>query len=159
MKHGTCCAETELESEEKFFRQGLAWLRQFHMSEILKAAGITPGVYKVVDIHNVVYRTLNKIPSVHCDGTKDGNSYLSEIRLCFNKSLELIDCHVTGDSEMVYRSAGTKVEVLTNCNLHKDIVYPDTFPESQFGNTANNSWLHNNLQKLMDFLKPALVSY
>lgn len=155
VKHGTCCAETELETEQKFFRQGLLWLRQFHMSSILETAGVTPGgEYKVVDIHNVVYNKLNKVPSIHCGSTKDGKNYLSEIRLCFSKSLDLIDCHVTGNSEVVYRSVATNVDLLTNCNLHKNIIYPDTFPRTEF---VANSWLQMNLQKVVDFLKQALL--
>lgn len=125
------------------------------MSSILETAGVTPGgEYKVVDIHNVVYNKLNKVPSIHCSSTKDGNNYLSEIRLCFSKSLDLIDCHVTGNSEVVYRSVATNVDLLTNCNLHKNIIYPDTLPRTD---VVAHSWLQINLQKVVDFLKQALL--
>lgn len=124
------------------------------MSTILGETGVSPGKeYKVVDIHNVVHGKLSKIPSIHCGSTKNGDEYLIEIRLCFNKSLELIDCHVTGNSEVVYKSVATNVEVLTNCNLHKDIIYPDSFPDL----AANTSWLQMNLQKAIDFIKHALL--
>lgn len=155
IKHGTCCAETELANVDKFFGQGLTWLRRFHMTHILGTASVTPGgEYRVVDIHNAVYKTLNKVPSIHCASTKDGSDYLSEIRLCFSKGLELIDCHVTGNAEVAYKSIATNVDVVTNCNLYRDVIYPDTFPPSDFG---TRSWLRMNLQKVVDFLKHALV--
>lgn len=157
-KHGTCCAETELENVGKFFRQGLIWSHQFDMSKILEEAGVSPGKeYKIVDIHNVVYGKLSKIPSIHCAGTKNGASYLSEIRLCFSKSLELIDCHVTGNSEVVYKSVATDVEVLTNCNVHKDIIYTDTFPQTGTASDSKRSWLQMNLQKAIDLIRQALL--
>lgn len=118
-------------------------------------AGVTPGgEYKIADIHNAVHQKLNRIPSIHCySSPKDGKNYLSEIRLCFSKSLELINCHVTGNAEMVYRSAATNVEVLTNCNLHKEIIYADSLPQIDFATNSNNSWLH----KFIDLFKQSLV--
>lgn len=159
-KHGTCCAEQveDLETEQKFFIQGLKWLRQFNMSEILNTVEIIPGgKYKVVDIHNIVYEKLNRIPSIHCAHTNDGNNYISEIRLCFSKSLEFIDCQVTGNAEVVYRSKATYKELLTNCNLHKDIIYPDTLPKTDVGLKSTNSWLQINLHKVFSFLKQSLL--
>lgn len=160
MKHGTCCAGEieELETEQKFFVQGLKWFRQFYISSILETAGVIPGgKYKVVDIHNIIYEELNKISSIHCVRTKDGSNYLSEIRLCISKSLDLIDCHVTGNSEVVYKSASTNTELLTNCDLHKDIIYPNIFPDTDFGTHTNSSWLKINIHKVVDFLRQSLL--
>lgn len=133
-------------------------MRQFHISQILDAAAVIPGEeYKVIDIHNVIYRRFNKIPSIHCGSTNDGSNYLSEIRLCFSKSLELIDCRVTGNSEVVYKSIATHGELLTNCDLHKAIIYADTFPSTDFATSSKNSRLQMNWQKFVDFLKQALL--
>lgn len=128
------------------------------MSQILETAGVTPGgEYKAVNIHNVVYKKLNKIPSIHCASTKDGTNYLSEIRLCFSKSLELIDCQVTGNAEVVFRSAASPVEVLTNCNLHKNIIYSESFPQTDFEVKFTNPWRSINWLKVVDSLKQSLV--
>lgn len=138
--------------------QGLIWFRQFNMSQILETVEIIPGGrYKVVDVHNIVYEKLNKIPSIHCVRTNDGNIYLSEIRLCFSKSLELIDCQVTGNVEVVYRSKATNKELLTNCNLHKDIIYPDTLPHADVCPNTIDSWLQIKLHKVIDFFKQSLL--
>lgn len=160
LKHGSCCAEQiqNLGTERQFFMQGLKWLRQFNMSQILETLEVIPGgKYKVFDVHNVVFETLNKIPSIHCVRAKDGNNYLSEIRLCFSKSLELIDCQVTGNTEVVYRSNATKKQLITNCNLHMDVIYPDTLPQIGVVPNSTNSWLQINVRKFINFLKQSLL--
>ncbi|XP_037042269.1 ribonuclease Oy isoform X1 [Bradysia coprophila] len=159
VKHGTCCAETALETEATYFSQGLQWLEKFNMTQILNAGGIVPGgVYKITHVHNMIHKEVKKVPSIHCDCSKNGVSYLSEIRLCFSKSLELIDCHVTGNSEVVYGSAASKSEIVTNCNLHADIIYPDNVPAVDCDINTISSWVHIKLQKVYDFLKQTLVN-
>lgn len=151
MKHGTCCAESALETEEKYFSQGLMWSQMFNMSQILDTAGITPdGAYRVTHIHNIIHGKLDKVPSIHCGSTENGENYLSEIRLCFDKSLALIDCHVTGNTEVVYRSAASKAEIITNCNLHADIVYPKNIQSIDYDINSIKSWLLMQLQRVWD---------
>lgn len=127
------------------------------MSQILHSSGIVPGAgYKVTRIHNVIYENLEKVPSIYCASTKSGENYLSEIRLCFSKSLELIDCHVTGNSAVVYRSVASKSEIVTNCNLHADIIYPDNVPFVDCD--MKYSWVHMKLQWVCDLLKQTLLN-
>jgi len=53
---------------------------------------------------------------------KTKQTYLSEIRICFDKNLTLIDCDgLNGPSD---QTAGIK----TNCPLKKTIIYPSTIP-------------------------------
>lgn len=159
IKHGTCCAAQiyELNSEAKFFEQGLKWLREFKVSAILESAGIIPGgKYKVVDLHNSVYEKLKKITSIHCIRGNDGENYLDEIRFCFSKALQLIDCHVTGNAEVVYRSSATNTEIVTNCNIHKDILYPIHLPNNT-ESTKRWKWPQIHFHQVVDLLKQSLL--
>jgi len=68
-KHGRCASILpELNSELKYFKQGLEMLNKFNIAEILKESGIVPGekLYPSEDIYNSVYTALGKSPAVHC---------------------------------------------------------------------------------------------
>lgn len=66
---------------------------------------------------------------------------LSEIRICFDKSLKLIDC----DGILKSRHGTSKTHALTDCNIKKPILYLDYVPahntsaESNFTNSANST--------------------
>lgn len=131
-KHGTCAARIPaLDSENKYFGQGLSWLQQYSMSSILKQADILPdSENSVITIQQGVTKVLKVQPVIHCvyDRLTDYN-YLSEIRICFNKSLELIDCTgVIGDYAIEYPGG----KVITNCDIGKQIRYPSVVPPTRF---------------------------
>ncbi|CAF4894046.1 unnamed protein product [Pieris macdunnoughi] len=121
-KHGTCAAQLEpLNSELKYFSIGLDWLEKYSMARILSDAGIIASNtddYHITDINNAVKKTLNIDPAIECR-KMDGESYMSEIRICFTKELKLCDC----DGVLARRDIGTD-SIITNCDGNKNIIYP-----------------------------------
>ncbi|ALC43397.1 RNaseX25, partial [Drosophila busckii] len=129
LKHGTCASLLDaLNGELKYFGQGLKWREEYTIANILDAAGIHPDSNNsVVTINQALVRGLGKNPSIHClfDGKHD-ISYLAEIRLCFNKSLELINCDgINRDVMAVHFQDGT---VNTNCHISSPVHYPSVLP-------------------------------
>ncbi|KAM8710385.1 hypothetical protein ACLKA7_017070 [Drosophila subpalustris] len=152
LKHGTCAALLEeLNDELKYFGQGLKWREQYIMSRILDDAGIHPDSNStVIALNNAIVRGLGKNPSIHClyDG-KHSISYLSEIRICFNKSLELIDCDGVKQSDLVaIKYPGGTVN--TNCHIGSPVHYPSLVPPLQ----RKEEWKFPlvNVYKLLQFL-------
>ncbi|EDV50416.1 ribonuclease Oy [Drosophila erecta] len=151
-KHGTCAMLVEeLDSELKYFEQGITWREKYIMSRILDASDIHPDSNNTVAaIYNAIVKALGKNPSIHClyDG-KHGISYLSEIRLCFSKSLELIDCDGVkqGDAVPVGVPGGT---IITNCHIGSLVHYPSLVPPLQ----RKSHWKLPlvNVYKLLQFL-------
>lgn len=61
---------------------------------------------------------------------------LSEIRICFDKTLKLIDC----DGIMKPKKGSTKKShTLTNCDTNKPILYLDYVPENNISTNANST--------------------
>ncbi|XP_055600552.1 ribonuclease Oy isoform X1 [Uranotaenia lowii] len=137
LKHGTCAASVmpQLNTENKYFGQGLSWLQQHSMANVLQESKITPGNnYTVLEIHTVLtdhFKTNVAIECFHDRETKQ--QYLNEIRLCFNKSLDLADCDGILFEEV---TAGFRDgKIISNCSPNKPIVYPATVPSSRFEKT------------------------
>ncbi|XP_055373082.1 ribonuclease Oy [Condylostylus longicornis] len=151
-KHGTCAASDEnLSDEFKYFNQGLKWRNSFNMSEILGNAGIHPDSNNtVINILNALKRTLNKNPSIHCvyDRHKD-LSLLSEIRICFDKALNLIDCDQITGSHIAIDYPGGKL--ITNCHISKPVVYPSRLP-SKANNKTKYKFNFLEAFKLLNFI-------
>ncbi|XP_043269563.1 ribonuclease Oy [Venturia canescens] len=117
-KHGTCAAVLEpLNSELKYFKEGLALLDQYDMKHVLAKAMIMPGqAYNVQKILDGVKKVLGKTAQVQCvNNPKTHEIYLFEIRICFDKKLNLVDC----DGIPGYP---------TNCSHKKDVIYPGQVP-------------------------------
>lgn len=57
-----------LDREDKYFGQGLKWIKQYDMKNILSQSGIEPNVqgYFPKDVWNAVQKSLGKNPAVHC---------------------------------------------------------------------------------------------
>lgn len=91
------------------------------MADILTKSNITPTStgYTVQDIFDSVKKIINATPTIQCDVDKSKQTLISEIRICFNKSLELIDC--TG-------ADGVNDAPITNCALKKPVLYLDKIP-------------------------------
>lgn len=129
----------ELETENKYFGQGLAWLQQYAMSSVLDKFGIKSGNnYTIIDIHHAIITVLNRNPSIHCVKEKETNKlFLSEIRICFTKKLELIDCDgVVENRYPIYYRGGN---VITNCDLNRAIEYPSVVPKYLLDRTPSRS--------------------
>lgn len=126
------------------------------MNGLLAKSNILPGaMYNVTDFYNAIKQTLNINPSIHCVNEHGGGQYLSELKICFNKQLELIDCDGKSMKYITEYDNG----VITNCNVTKPIQYPSTLPEYLLKNTERESqnsiwrfpWV--NLYKLIQLIK------
>lgn len=156
LKHGTCAMVLpELSNENKYFGQGLSWLQQYSMSSILQKGGIVPDRnHTLITIHQAVTNALKRNPSIHC--IQDNHElYLSEIRICFNKSLSLVDCDgVVGLSEVAVDYPGGKI--ITNCDLSKPIQYPSIVPSARIQRQNKKpDWQFPfvNVYKLLELVK------
>ncbi|CAB3371862.1 Hypothetical predicted protein [Cloeon dipterum] len=131
-KHGTCAAQLEpLNSELKYFSKGLEWHDRYNMTKMLTDEGIVPDStkpYLVGEINDAVKRQTGFNPAIECfRDPKTHKTYLFEIRVCFSKKLELMDC----DGILVRKSAkhDHDLSVITNCRSDEEIIYPDIVPE------------------------------
>ncbi|CAG9785796.1 unnamed protein product [Diatraea saccharalis] len=121
-KHGTCAAVLEpLSSQFKYFSKGLNFFQQYDMSVVLAQAGIVPDndkEYKLIDIYNAVKNKLKVNPSIQCR-IEDGRTFLVEIRICFDKKLNLTSC-----DGIKHRKLNRQVPIITNCDSTSGILYP-----------------------------------
>ncbi|XP_022174441.1 uncharacterized protein LOC111036643 isoform X2 [Myzus persicae] len=117
MKHGTCSKSlSALDSELKYFKQGLEWSKQYPLTNLLEQGGIKPnGSYPVNQIWHTLRTGLGKNPHIDCYyESRTNKPYIDEVRLCFNKSLALVDCDP-------FRRNSNRPS--TNCPLDKEIFY------------------------------------
>ncbi|XP_034187745.1 ribonuclease Oy [Osmia lignaria lignaria] len=94
-KHGTCAVVIEqLNTEYKYFAKGLNLLATYDMKHVLAKANIIPGkAYAKADILHAIEKVLGKRGAIMCQKNQQtGESYIFEIRICFDKTLQLIDC-------------------------------------------------------------------
>lgn len=126
VKHGTCAAELPtMNSEVKYFQEGLNLAEQYNIEEILLKSLIissqTP--YNISDIFNAVTKSLTKRPIIKCVFDKHvKKNLLSEIWLCLDKNFTLIDCDINKNHSSDFN------EILTNCDQNKLIMYYDQTP-------------------------------
>lgn len=146
MKHGTCAVTlTQLDTELKYFSQAIEWSKQYNMKNILLNASIVPSQnpYNINDTYNSIHKQIR--PVMNCvteKGTK--RSLLSEIQLCFNKSLNLIDCGVLTPN---------KTGILSDCSLKKPLYYYDKIPVHKTINTLSYyKAYYNKLVNLYEIL-------
>ena len=116
-KHGTCAAQLEpFNSELKYFSKGIEFLGKYHMNDMLSAANIFPSdiaELKAEDINQAVVSKIGIRPAIACE-FEDGIQYLKELRICFDKQLNVMEC--LGEHEVN--------GILTNCSPSKGIIYP-----------------------------------
>ncbi|XP_051168054.1 ribonuclease Oy-like [Leptopilina boulardi] len=111
-RHGTCSLDIQaLNSQFKYFNQGLQWNNNYVIGNILNTGGIRPGGnYALQDIQAALRRELNNFtPQVSCF-KKDGRQFLHEVRICMTRTFALVNCanHIAD----------------TNCNRQLNIEYP-----------------------------------
>ncbi|XP_019766589.1 ribonuclease Oy [Dendroctonus ponderosae] len=127
-KHGTCASSLPLlDSVTNYFQTGLKLNRQYELADILAKGGVSPSStgYDVAQFYNALKSGLGKEPIIHCvQDKKTNSSYISEIRICFNKTLEMIDCNPTNP---VHRA---RFGLDTNCNQKKLVWYIPQVPPS-----------------------------
>lgn len=107
------------------------------MANILSQSNITPSLngYTVQNIFDSVKKLLGATPTIQCDVDKSKQTLISEIRICFNKSLDLIDC--TG-ADGVTAAVGDDAP-LTNCALKKPVMYLDKVPPETTTTTSTTT--------------------
>lgn len=65
-----------------------------------------------------IEKVLDKRGQIMCvKDKKTGDSYVNEIRICFDKELQLTDC------DGIY-------EFPTNCDISQEIIYPSYVPQT-----------------------------
>lgn len=120
-KHGTCAiVMPELNSIMNYFKQGLEWNTQYKLDKMLASNNISPGQtgYTIEQLIDAIRANIKVNPSIQCVTDKNTKeSLINEIRICVNKSMDLIDCDITNQGNSKATS------ILTNCNLKKPIKY------------------------------------
>lgn len=159
LKHGTCAAVLpSLSNEQKYFGKGLSWLHMYSMSSILAKGQILPDeTHQLNDIHAAVVNALQKQPSIHCiRDRKTAQEYLSEIRICFDKQLQLVDCdNVMFISEYSFRQDFAD-GINSNCGRSSPILYPNVVPIERLPErTRKSTWQFPvvELYKILEILK------
>lgn len=121
-KHGTCAVTLDsLNTEVKYFSVGLNWLKEYAMDKIISRDGINPDIrgYSLQQLWDAVRVNLGNDPDIQCVYDKEIQLwYLQEIRICFNKTLNLIDC------DGIKKHIGNNQSIISNCPTDKRIVYP-----------------------------------
>jgi len=90
-KHGTCCDTTSgVNTQASFFATALAARDKAQLLKALAAASITPNgkSYSYASMATAIKASLGVSPLMGC---KTGNT-LSEVGLCYSKSMELQEC-------------------------------------------------------------------
>ncbi|XP_011502719.1 PREDICTED: ribonuclease Oy-like [Ceratosolen solmsi marchali] len=117
-KHGTCSVDLKsLNTEKKYFKKGLELLNKYDMKYIFNNVNILPNQkYFLQEYLDSIHKILGKNAYLECITNKKRNQiYLSEIRICFNKLFELVDCNGI-------------IQFPSNCNKNDEIIYPDRVP-------------------------------
>lgn len=121
----------ELDVPTKYFERGLIWFDQYPIYKILAKEKILPGQqFDAIDVHQAIKRQLNVNAIINClKEEQNGDQYLFEVKLCFDKKLELSHCLRKPNAD----------GVITNCNPKKKIQYPVNLPAYLIGDSANES--------------------
>ncbi|XP_058126647.1 ribonuclease Oy [Anopheles ziemanni] len=142
LKHGTCAAQVveQLNTEAKYFGQGLAWLEQYSVGAAFAASSaIKPGYnYSLTAMNKALYDYYGKDLAIECyHDSKTHLQFLNEVRICFDKLLQLTDCDGIVGLERIALPSSRVATVISNCNVGKPIFYPAMVPEKpQSGDVA-----------------------
>ena len=167
-KHGTCAAQHVplLNNELSYFRQGLTFLDRFSITKLLMSTYIKPGIdvtYRLEEIHAALKSSLDDNFAIICEkDRKTKREYLFEIRICFDKDLNLHTCEgiVMDEGE---EDPDPDDDIITNCQKTAEIAYPSSawlmqrqwmkrVKEQQF---VDNTWMKHvvNAYKTVRFLQ------
>lgn len=110
------------------------------MTNILKSGNVSPSndvLYSIGNINSAIKNKLGVDPAIECK-KEEGQSDISEIRICFTKDLQLTNC----DGIVARQQIGDD-SILTNCDRSKNILYPKY---------VNNHW-YVQLYRLIAWLQ------
>uniref|UniRef100_A0A0B7A509 Uncharacterized protein n=1 Tax=Arion vulgaris TaxID=1028688 RepID=A0A0B7A509_9EUPU len=117
-EHGTCAYTLPiLQGELSYFNVTLQLHSTLDIFSALSTANIVPttdNLYSLTDIWTAVVNKYTKLPQIACLHSKH-KYYLDQIYLCYNKSLNLIDCPET--HHHIYWNSMTKAKKL-KLSLH-----------------------------------------
>ncbi|VVC38408.1 Ribonuclease T2, His active site 1,Ribonuclease T2-like,Ribonuclease T2, His active site 2 [Cinara cedri] len=130
-KHGTCALTLpSLNSEFEYFNQGIKWSEMYNMKDILEKGDIKVNdtTSLVTDYWKAIESVLKTNAWIECAFKSDTKQQmLLEIRICFDKSLKMVNCNgICGEESDI-----SKDHLLTNCDLNKPILYLDSIPKNQ----------------------------
>lgn len=118
MKHGTCAVTLpEISDQLKYFSKAIELKTKYPIGNLMAAKNIIPNInpYNVNETYDALRSILGVRPVMQCISEKSTkHSLLSEIQICFNKSLELIDCGILNPN---------KTGILSDCSLKKPLYY------------------------------------
>lgn len=119
-KHGTCAAILPtLDSELKYFQAGVELAMQNPIGVWLEQRNIMPGgAYSKQEVWDTVLDNARTRPHVDCEHL-DGQQYIKEIKLCFNKDLSPTDC------DGIVQSSGPLGKMMGTCHEDKQVYFPD----------------------------------
>ncbi|KAF7260722.1 hypothetical protein EG68_01975 [Paragonimus skrjabini miyazakii] len=108
-KHGRCAIEDELIGDELgYFNVSLGLKKRTPILQVLLQEGIEPSnytVHKAEDIIAKLHKGFGTLPILSCMKKHKETAKLLEVRVCYNPSLELIDCvpniHTQLESETI----------------------------------------------------------
>lgn len=134
LKHGTCAAEAieQLNTESKYFQQGLTWLEQHSVDgAFASTGGIQPGYnYSLATLNKVLFDYYGKDVAIECFyDHKTNQQLLNEIRICFDKQLQSADCDGIVGMERTTIPDSRVSTVISNCNSAKPIFIPASVPK------------------------------
>ncbi|CAB0006227.1 unnamed protein product [Nesidiocoris tenuis] len=131
-KHGTCADSMPMYPfEYSYFNQGIKWSRQYNLTTVLSNAGINPGkIYNVSTVWSAVKDAYGKNPHIVCfTDTASKSSYIMEIRICFSKTFELVDCDgIKLQTRWDHRRKQSGGGNFTDCSPNQLVEYPLTSP-------------------------------
>jgi ribonuclease T2 len=94
-KHGTCAYTLPaIKGELRYFNETLRQYSYLNTYQALGKARIIPSsdkLYKLDDIFSTLQKAYNSIPQIECYYAENKH-YLDQIYLCYDKSLQPIDC-------------------------------------------------------------------
>lgn len=127
-KHGTCAAANikELNTQLKYFGEGLTLLDRYSIDKLLQPTYIKPGIdigYKLEEIHTALNLSIGNNFAIVCERDhKTKQQYLFEIRICFDKKLNIHSCD--GIVMEDFFDYDFHDEIISNCRKDVEIYYP-----------------------------------
>lgn len=126
-KHGTCAALEikEMNTQLKYFKEGLSLIDQYAINKLLQPTYIKPGIdaaYKLDEIYSALNLSIGNNFAIVCEKDKNKNQYLFEIRICFDKNLNIHSCD--GIVMEDFKNIDYHDEIITNCRRDQEIIYP-----------------------------------
>jgi len=123
-KHGTCAVMGKVEGltdEQSYFSLGCRLAKESPVTEWLAAAGITPSMdnrYTTKEVWDAVVEGAGTRPHIDCEKI-NGEVYIKEVKVCYSKQLERVDCDGI-------KSSGEAAAMMGTCLRWPSFLYPSS---------------------------------